>query len=204
MKNSGSICASVFVISLLMTSCQAREQGVAADGDVVNIKINQIGFLPSENKIAIVPETLSPNFELHSAATGEAVFAAELHGAKRWSYSDERVHVADFSGFRESGRYYVSVRGEGRSPVFSIGPGIYDELSALSQRAFYFNRAGVELDARHAGVWSRPAGHRDDEVIVHASASSNERPTGTVIAAPGGSGMTLSFGLAEKTWSNWQ
>ncbi len=186
MKNSRLIYASVFVVSLLTASCQTPEQNAAADGGVINIKVNQVGFLPAENKIAVVPDTLSPNFELHSAATGEVVFAAELRGARRWPYSDERVHIADFSSYREPGRFYVSVPGESRSPVFSIGQGVYDELSVLSQRAFYLNRVGAELDERHAGVWSRPAGHRDDEVIVHASASSGERPTGTVIAAPGG------------------
>jgi endoglucanase len=38
----------------------------------------------------------------------------------------------------------------------------------------------------YAGVWARSAGHPDDQVEVHASAATAERPTGTIISAPRG------------------
>jgi endoglucanase len=38
----------------------------------------------------------------------------------------------------------------------------------------------------YAEGYARPAGHPDDHVLVHASAATDERPVGTVIASPGG------------------
>lgn len=185
MVPSGLIRA-VGIVICLPVFCQAQEVGAVAEGGAASIKVNQIGFLPAGRKIAIVPLSDTRDFQLRSAATGEVVFSSELRAAKHWPYSGERVHVADFSFFSEPGRYYVSVQATGRSPEFSIGANVYDELAAMTQRAFYFNRAGIELHPQYAGTWSRPAGHPDDEVVVHASASSDARPTGSVIAAPGG------------------
>ena len=42
------------------------------------------------------------------------------------------------------------------------------------------------MPARYAGPWSRPAGHSDNQVLVHPSAATTQRPAGTIIAAPRG------------------
>ncbi len=44
----------------------------------------------------------------------------------------------------------------------------------------------MALAPAYAGKWSRAAGHRDDQVLVHASAADARRPEGTVISAAGG------------------
>src|SRR5207248_11190178 len=69
---------------------------------------------------------------------------------------------------------------------FTIAPDAYAALNAAALRAFYFNRAGIALEPRHAGRWARPAGHPDTRVLVHASAAGPGRPEGTVISAPKG------------------
>ncbi|WP_370661705.1 glycoside hydrolase family 9 protein [Massilia aquatica] len=67
-----------------------------------------------------------------------------------------------------------------------VRAGVYAELNRAALKAFYYNRSGMALDAAHAGVYARAAGHPDTRVLVHASAASKERPEGTVIASARG------------------
>jgi endoglucanase len=53
-------------------------------------------------------------------------------------------------------------------------------------KAYYFQRVSTALSAAYAGPWSRPAGHPDTQVYVHASAATDSRPTDTIISASKG------------------
>jgi endoglucanase len=44
----------------------------------------------------------------------------------------------------------------------------------------------MPLHEQYAGKWHRSAGHPDDKVLIHPSAESKERPSGTIISTPGG------------------
>lgn len=44
----------------------------------------------------------------------------------------------------------------------------------------------MPIDEKYAGKWARPSGHPDDQVMVHSSAVSPERPEGTIISSPKG------------------
>jgi endoglucanase len=81
-------------------------------------------------------------------------------------------------GFRHSGL--------ADSAPFTIGAGVYRELDAAALRSYYFQGSGIALLPQYAGAWARAAGHPDTEVLVHASAATGKRPTGTVIGSPKG------------------
>ena len=53
-------------------------------------------------------------------------------------------------------------------------------------KGFYFQRVSTPLESKYAGPWARPAGHPDDKVEVHPSATSTQLPAGTIISSPGG------------------
>jgi len=153
------------------------------------IEVNQLGFLPSAQKLAIVPaagDDAAARFAVVDAASGKAVYEGKLGPAATWDASGERVRVADFSGLRTAGRYRIAVAGQPDSPVFAIGAAPYRALDAGAIRAYTLQRAGVALDARIAGPYARALGHPDDRVLVHASAASAKRPEGTVISSPKG------------------
>src|SRR5690606_18067041 len=59
-------------------------------------------------------------------------------------------------------------------------------LNAAAIKAFYFNRASIPLEPEYAGIYARPEGHPDTQVLVHASAADAKRPEGTVISSPKG------------------
>ena len=150
------------------------------------IKLNQVGFLPQAHKLAVVPQGASgTRFEV-VGADGKTVFEGALGAPGRWEPSGETVRVADFSALAQPGTYRVKVAGLALSDPFAIKPDAYRALGDAALKAYYFNRSGIGIDARHGGAWARAAGHPDDKVLVHASAASRARPQGTVIASPKG------------------
>jgi endoglucanase len=158
--------------------------------DNAAIRINQVGFLPAAQKLAVVPAVVPAGpaaaFAVVDARTGKSVLDARLGAPASWDASGETVQVADFSALKTPGRYRIRVAGLPDSPPFEIRAGIYRALNIAALRAYYHNRAGTALLPQHAGVYARAAGHPDTEVLVHASAASAARPEGTVIAAPKG------------------
>lgn len=150
------------------------------------IQVNQVGFLPGAAKWAVVPEGAASHFTVVDAASGREVFRGPLAPARRWEPAQEALRVADFSALRQPGEYRLRVAGLADSPRFRIAAEAYQALNAAALKAFYFNRAGIELKPEHAGPWARPAGHPDTRVRVHASAAGPGRPEGTVISAPKG------------------
>ncbi len=152
-----------------------------------SIKLNQLGFYPLQNKVAIVPATTATSFDLVTADDATTVFSGALSVAESWgNFSDDDVKVADFSSFETPGDYRLNVAGVNESHSFTISDSPHAELNTAALKAFYFNRASTELTQPYAGEWLRNAGHPDDVVMVHGSAASAARPEGTEISAPKG------------------
>jgi endoglucanase len=151
-----------------------------------NIKLNQLGFLPESAKWAVVPAGVATSFTVINATTNAEVFSGSLSAAATWSASEESVKLADFSSVKTPGDYLLHVEGVNDSYPFTIANDVYSALTAASIKAFYFNRNSAELLATHAGVFARPLGHPDTQVLVHVSAASAARPAGTIISSPKG------------------
>nr|ACY24809.1 endo-1,4-beta glucanase [uncultured organism]ACY24880.1 putative cel9B endo-14-beta glucanase [uncultured organism] len=151
-----------------------------------NIKLNQLGFLPESAKWAVVPAGVAASFTVINATTNAEVFSGNLSVAATWSASEESVKLADFSSVKTPGDYLLRVEGVNDSYPFTIANDVYSALTAASIKAFYFNRNSAELLATHAGMFARPPGHPDTQVLVHVSAASAARPAGTIISSPKG------------------
>ncbi|MEX0721332.1 MAG: glycoside hydrolase family 9 protein [Balneolaceae bacterium] len=149
-------------------------------------KLNQLGFYPEAPKIAITPETDATTFHLRDANTGSIVYQGNLTSGGSYSFTDEATKIADFTNFTSPGKYTLYIDGGGKSYEFDIENAVFDELSNGLIKALYFNRVSVPLDEEHAGQWARPAGHPDDEVLVHPSAATDNRPANSTISSPGG------------------
>jgi endoglucanase len=168
---------------LALASCVcAAGAAHAADG----IKLNQLGFLPGAYKVAVVPDGAAREFTIINAASGAVVQTGALGPAASAPDAGDTVRLARFADLRAPGRYQLRVAGLPDSPPFAISGNAYDALNAAAIRAFYLNRAGMALDAAHAGIYARAAGHPDTQVLIHASAVSPSRPAGSVISSPKG------------------
>lgn len=172
--------------ALLLGGSAAAEATPAA---AAAIKVNQVGFLPSAQKLAVVALIAGgaqERFSVVDAATGKPVFDGSLGAAATWDASKERVRVADFSRLGTPGNYRIRVAGLPDSAPFAIKAGVYRELDVAALRSFTLNRSGIALTPAVAGPYARPLAHPDTEVLVHPSAASKRRPAGTSISSPKG------------------
>jgi len=175
---------TVAVLAALALALQAC--GTAPVAPAGAIEVDQVGFLPGAAKWAAVPAVGAPGFAVVDARSGRELWRGALGPAAVWASAQEAVRLADFSAFTTPGEYRLHVDGLADSPRFTIAPDAYAALNAAALKAYYYNRAGIALEPRHAGAWARPAGHPDTRVLVHASAAGPGRPEGTVISAPKG------------------
>ncbi|HEY1394447.1 MAG TPA: glycoside hydrolase family 9 protein [Methylibium sp.] len=150
------------------------------------IQLDQVGFLPRAAKWAAVPEAGSDAFTVINAHTGQQVLRGHLGAAAFWEPAQASVRLADFSRLTMPGEYRLRVAGLPDSPRFAVAPDVYAALNAASIKAFYFNRASMELQPEYAGPYARAAGHPDTRVLIHSSAAGPSRPAGAVISSPKG------------------
>jgi endoglucanase len=146
------------------------------------IRINQTGYYPSAIKTAVIAlSAASDSFQLVQRETRQVVFQGRLSAPTAWKLAGETVRIADFSAMKIPGEYMLFVRGLGSSYPFRIGHHMYAEALKASMKSFYFQRASMPLDKKHAGDWHRPAGHPDQKIILHPSTGRSG-----IIASPGG------------------
>ncbi len=152
-------------------------------GDEDNYRINQVGYYPSANKIAIIIGAVDSVFEVIDARDS-VVFRDILSEEKTaWRREwQEAVKQADFSALTEPGTYWIRTEGLGTSYPFRISNRIYADAAAASLKSFYYQRASMELEPQYAGKFARPAGHPDTAVVYHSSTGKD----GGKASSPGG------------------
>jgi endoglucanase len=151
-----------------------------------SIHVNQLGYYSSGTKTAIAVGATGNSFSLVSASTGDVAFTKDLGTSALWDASNETTKVADFSEFTTAGEYKVRTTGCDDSYAFKIGPNVCLDLAKASIKALYYQRASMALESQYAGTWARAAGHPDNAVVIHPSAASSTRASGTKISCPGG------------------
>ncbi len=167
----------------LGVACSLQESSAADTGEV---RLNQLGFLPGGQKLAVLETGRPRSFEVVREADGEVVLRGQTGHAKSWEPARRKAAIADLSALSEPGSYRIRANGLPPSDPFPIDAQAYAALADASLKAFYLSCSGMELDAAHAGPYARPAGHPDTEVEIHPSAATPGRPAGTVVSAPGG------------------
>lgn len=131
------------------------------------IVVDQFGYLPGDEKIAVIrdpqtgfdaAESFSPGatYALVNIATGATVYSAApaaWNGGATDSSSGDRAHWFEFTSVTAPGDYYVmDVERNVRSHPFAISDGVYRDVLRQAVRMLYYQRAGAEKDAAHAGV----------------------------------------------------
>jgi endoglucanase len=150
-----------------------------------NIRLNQIGFYPGAQKIAIILAGDSNVFYLQTMGK-RTVFTHELSKSVKPNFAGKITKIADFTAFHKPGKYIICVPGTGCSYPFEIKKAVFRKVAEASVKAYYFMRASMPLDEKYAGKWHRAEGHPDTSVLIHPSAASEKRPAGTIISSPRG------------------
>ena len=112
-----------------------------------DIKVDQVGYLPNSQKIAVVVSTkASGEYRVLRTKDNSVVFRGTLTKPVADQDSGDQVQLADFSSLNELGTYYLDVTGVGRSWSFNIAPDVYNRAFYLTMRAFYGQRCGTAVD----------------------------------------------------------
>jgi|tagenome__1003787_1003787.scaffolds.fasta_scaffold20989861_11 endoglucanase len=128
------------VLFLLVLQCAH-----AAENKSLQIKVDQVGYLPGNVKVAIITAP-AKTFEVRRTSDNVSVFKSEAGPPAADQDTGDSVQVADFSKLRDSGTYYLDVPGVGQSWTFSIGPNVFSHAYYLAMRAFYGQRCGIAVD----------------------------------------------------------
>lgn len=151
-----------------------------------NIHFNQVGFYADAPKAAIITGQDFKTFEILDHKTQQIAYRGKLKLSTLPALNGKHTLIADFSALKKPGNYVIYVPELGYSPVFPISNQVFEDLAKATMKSYYFQRASTALPEKHAGQWSRKAGHPDQKVLIHASAATKKRPEGTVISSPQG------------------
>lgn len=150
------------------------------------IFMNQIGFYPGAQKIAVIRGQKGSDFSVKSISSGEILFKSKLGIPIKSPFQDYYNQIADFSKVTKPGIYKLSFPGKGDSFTFEIKPKVFTGLTKALIKAFYFQRMSMDLLPEYAGKWSRKGGHPDNKIVIHPAAATAKRPAGATISCPKG------------------
>ena len=166
----GRVWGGVF-LGLLSTSCTSAQ----------SIKVNQVGYYPSETKVAVIEPTVTAKSFVLKDAKGKKVWSGKAVRTSVSPFTQKVRQVVDFSTVKTPGTY-TFVAGKEEQKVV-IKENAFADVAKAAMKAFYLQRTGMPIEAKYAGAYARPAAHMDDKVVVHPSAASPLRPAGTVISS---------------------
>lgn len=145
------------------------------------IRRNQVGYYPQQEKVIVV-EGNNPTGKIRvTTPDGKKVKTKSVRKAVS-PLSQKTRYVVTLGDLSTPGDYPVTMGDE--SCVLHVSERPYHDIATASLRLFYLIRSGIAIDK--GGVYNRPVGHQDTKVLVHNSAASPLRPTGTVISSPYG------------------
>lgn len=138
----------------------------------MNIYVNQMGYLPNNNKTAILalPQdacTQPTNAPVHvqiCEAGGTCILEKDAIFFGSDDASGDYVWQLDFSELTSPGSYFIRYADKVSYP-FSVGDGLYGSLNILLSKMLYYQRCGMELTEDYAGHYARKACHTAPTVL---------------------------------------
>jgi endoglucanase len=176
-----STLISITMSAVVSLSVYAQTAPVSAD-----IRLNQIGFYPDGQKIAIITGSGASRFSVMSADKKKSLYSGTLRQSRKPALNGKSTHIADFTALNKPGKYVLFVKEAGYSFPFEIKSDVLNEVAVATIKAFYYQRTSTALPEKYAAKWHRAAGHPDDRIMIHPSAATASRPTGAIISAPKG------------------
>jgi endoglucanase len=131
-----------------MIVCFFLAASLFAADPTLEIKVDQVGYLPNASKIAIVAaKKPATEFTVNQSKDGKPIFRGTLSKAREDFDSGDSLQAADFTRAPlKTGTYYIDVPGVGRSWNFDIAPDVYNKAWRLAMRSFYGQRCGMAVD----------------------------------------------------------
>ena len=167
--------------------CACALMGCKHSSSSSEIRINQVGFSPQQEKTATIDVCAAdapPCSVYILSEAGDTVWTGIASTTMLNPVSGKPRQLVDFSALTTPGNYTIHALGQSAKLTITDRP--YRYLTRQALRAFYHQRTAMPIEEPYAEGYARAAGHPDDHVLVHPSAATDERPANTVIASPGG------------------
>lgn len=165
--------------------CASLTMAAAAFADNKDaIKVNQVGYYPREQKVAVIEPSVKQKIFTLRDAKGKTVWKGRAVRNSVSPFTGKVRQVVDFSKVTGEGTYTLCA-GKQRQQVI-IRNNAFAEVADKAMKAFYLQRMSMPIEKEYAGEYARPMAHPDNKVLVHPSAASEGRPAGTVISSPYG------------------
>lgn len=155
------------------------------------IVVDQFGYLPQSDKVAVISdpvqgynagESYTPGGELQVRLRRDGKI---VHRGVPRQWRSGAVHEDtgdrgwwfDFSTVRSPGEYYIyDPLTQLRSPLFKVGPDVYNAVLRAAVRTYFYQRLSFEIKAPYAeSPWFLPALHNDDKTARFVNAKQDAK-----------------------------
>ena len=185
--------ASLSLVILGLCACSNNhstkviEEQVAEQSDPITFMTNQIGFTTAQKKHVVLTNNGFDTFSVLNTDNGDTVLTGTQSKAQSWQPTNDKLfRVIDVSKITAEGNYRIEIEGSTSVYDFVVKQNIYTPLHNAALKSFYYNRASSAITSQFTEQFSRALGHPDMVVKVHSSASSDNLPAGSTIAAAKG------------------
>lgn len=166
------------IIAISLSSCKTTLQE-----ENTSIRINQIGFHPSQEKIAVWDNESSSKYIILDEMKN-VIDEGETQKVTISPFSQKQRYTIDLNSITQAGNYTLLIDSE--DVDIDVKNDILTPLSKAAIRSFYYQRSGVPLQEQHAGKWNRPAAHLDTLVYIHPNAADDMHEANSTISSPYG------------------
>ncbi|MCW5942670.1 MAG: glycoside hydrolase family 9 protein [Fimbriimonadaceae bacterium] len=111
-----------------------------------DVKVCQVGYLPSEPKFAVVTAEPTGEARVRRAADGRTVATLPIGPERTDADTGDKVRWVNFGRVRAEGDYVLEVDGVGTSFPFRIAKDAFARAFRLGMRSFYGQRCGIAVD----------------------------------------------------------
>ncbi len=149
----------------------------------LHIKVDQFGYLPLANKIAVISQAQSGYNAPDAYTVGDSLYIKKWdnnatlfvaaptpwNSGQTHSQSGDKVWWFDFSSFTSQGDFYIyDPANNARSIKFSIGDEVYNDALKQATRALFYQRCGMPKAEPFAETkWKDEACHLGLEQDLH-------------------------------------
>lgn len=135
----------------------------------MEIFINQEGYLPKEEKYFII-NNKAKSFTVKSEENNQESFSGSV---SLWKENDtstgETLYVGYFTDLTQNGKYFIVLDDGSKSFSFNIKDDVFNNVRDKSLKSYYYQRSGIELEEKYAGIFARKAGHIEKLEYHHSS-----------------------------------
>ncbi|MDE5864315.1 MAG: glycoside hydrolase family 9 protein, partial [Lachnospiraceae bacterium] len=135
------------------------------------IYVDQLGYAPHSKKTAVLAGSSAslPEEEKYIRVLDEKGDCVYEGKAVYFGYdeaSGDYIWQADFSEVSTPGTYRIESGQEQSSCYFQIGSDLYSHLNQVLCKSFYYQRCGMKLEEKYAGIFKRKCCHDKGAVLL--------------------------------------